>query len=85
MVASWNVRTLQETGLGARRRNALIACDLVRYNIDIAALGETRPPDGGSIVEMGSAYTFFWSGLPKVPFPSLSDHLTKAAYVLSMN
>ena len=54
MVASWNVRTLQDTGLGARHRTALFACELVRYNIDIAALSETRLPDEGSLVEMGT-------------------------------
>ena len=48
----------------ARRRTALIACELARYNIDIAALSETRIPDEGSLVEMGTGYTFFWSGLP---------------------
>ena len=66
VVASWNVCTLQDTGLGARRRTALIACELARYNIDIAALSETRLPDEGSLVEMGTGYTFFWSGLPTV-------------------
>ena len=66
VVASWNVRTLQETGLGARRRTALIACELARYNIDIAALSETRLPDEGSLIEMGTGYTFFWSGLHTV-------------------
>ena len=66
MVASWNVRTLQDTGQGARRRTALIACELARYNIDIAALSETRLPDEGSLVEMGIGYTFFWSDLPTV-------------------
>ena len=40
VVASLYVRTLQDTGLGARRRTALIACELARYNIDIAALSE---------------------------------------------
>ena len=50
MVASWNVRTLQDTGLGARRRTALFACELARYSIDIAALSETRLPDEGSLV-----------------------------------
>ena len=65
VVASWNVRTLQDTGLGARRRTALIACVLARYNIDIAALSETRHPDEGSLVVMGTGYTFFWSGQPK--------------------
>ena len=64
MVTCLNVSTLQDTGLGARRRTALIACELVRYNIDIAALSETRFPDEGSLVEMGTGCTFFWSGLP---------------------
>ena len=66
MVASWNVRTLQDAGLGARLRTALIACELARYNIDIAALSETRHPDEDSLVETGTGYTFFWSGLPTV-------------------
>ena len=66
VVASWNVRTLHDTGLGARRRTALIACELARYNIDIAALSETILPDQGSLAEMGTGYTFFWSGLPTV-------------------
>ena len=66
VVASWNVRTLQDTGLGARRRTALIAYELARYNNDIAALSETRLPEEGSLVEMGTGYTFFWSGLPTV-------------------
>ena len=58
-VASWNVHTLQDTGLGARGRYALIACELARYNIDMAALSETRLPDEGCLVEMGTGYTFF--------------------------
>ena len=66
MVASWNVHTLQETGLGARRPTVLIACEIARYNIDIAALSETRLPDDGSLVETGTGYTFFLSGLPTV-------------------
>ena len=66
MVASWNVRTLRDAGLGALRHTALIACELARYNIDIAALSETRLPDEGSLVEMGTGYTFVCSGLPTV-------------------
>ena len=66
VVASWNERTLQDTGLGARHRTALIACELARYNIDLAALSETRLPDEGSLVETGTGYTFFWSCLPTV-------------------
>ena len=63
MVASWNERTLRDTGLGARRRTALIACELARYNIDISALIETRLLDEGSLVEMGTGYISFSSGL----------------------
>ena len=66
MVASWNVRTLQDTRLGARRRTALIACELARYSIDIAALSKTRLPHEGSLVEMGTGCAVFWSGLPTV-------------------
>ena len=67
VVASWNVRTLQDTGLGARRRTALIACELARYNIDIAALSETRLPDEGSLVETGTGYTFSGVTYPQLP------------------
>ena len=66
VVASWNVRTLQDAGLGARRRTALIACELARHNIVIAALSETTLPDEGSLVEMRTGCTFFRSGLPTV-------------------
>ena len=66
MVASWNVRSLQDTGLVDRRRTALIACEIARF-IDIAALSETRLPDEGSFVEIGTGYEFFWSGLPTCP------------------
>ena len=66
MVASWNVRNLQDTGLGVRRRTALVACELARYNIDIAALSETRLPIEVSLVEMRTGYTYSWSGLPTV-------------------
>ena len=66
VVASLNVCTLHDIGLEARRRTALIACELARYNIVIAALSETRLPDEGSLVEIGTGYTFFWSGLPTV-------------------
>ena len=58
MVASLNVRTLQESWLGARRRTALITYELARYNIDIAALNETRLPYEGSLVEVGTGNTF---------------------------
>ena len=65
MVASLNVHTLQDTGLGAQQNTAIIACELSIYNIDIAALSKTRLDEEGSLVEIGTGYTFFWSGLPK--------------------
>jgi exonuclease III len=44
------------------RRTALIAQELSRYQIDIAALSETRLADEGCITEEGGGYTFFWKG-----------------------
>ena len=46
------------------RRTALVAKELARYNIDIAALSETRFADEGQLTETGSGYTFFWIGRP---------------------
>ena len=64
MIGAWNVRTLMdsETKNRPERRTALIAKELSRYNIDIAALSETRLADTGEITEQGQGYTFFWSG-----------------------
>ena len=61
-LAAWNVRTMQDREGTARpeRRRALIDRELSRYNVDIAALSETRLPDVGEEAE--STYTFFWSG-----------------------
>ena len=47
------------------RRTALVAKELGRYNIDIAALSETRFEEEGQLREVGSGYTFFWSGRTK--------------------
>ena len=44
------------------RRSALIAQELSRYQIDIAALSETRLAGEGSVTEDGAGYTFFWKG-----------------------
>uniref|UniRef100_H3AWN5 Endonuclease/exonuclease/phosphatase domain-containing protein n=1 Tax=Latimeria chalumnae TaxID=7897 RepID=H3AWN5_LATCH len=38
--------------------------ELSRYNIDIAALSETRCADEGHLREEGGGYTFFWKGKP---------------------
>ena len=61
-LGEWNVRTLLDrTGTERpERQTALVALELNRYNIDIAALSETRFPDYDSMVDHG--YTFFWSG-----------------------
>jgi len=46
------------------RRTALIASELSRYNVDTAALSETRLADEGSLNVMASGIYFFWKGLP---------------------
>ena len=46
------------------RRTALIAHELGRFDIDIAALSETRLSGEGSLTEAGEGYTFFWRGYP---------------------
>ena len=45
-----------------QRRTALVGRELGRYRIEIAALSETRFAAVGEIKEVGSGYTFFWSG-----------------------
>ena len=46
----------------AREKDALVAMELEKYKIDIAALSETRFSESGRLDDMG--YTFFWSGKP---------------------
>ena len=64
---TWNVRTLlnQEASLRPERRTALIARELGKYQIDIAALSETRLAEEGSVAEPKGGYTFFWRGKAK--------------------
>ena len=45
------------------RRTAIIGLELERYNIDIAALSETRFADTGQHAEPTSGYTYLWSVL----------------------
>ena len=61
LVGAWNVRTLLDTDNTARpeRRTALIAKELARYRIDIAALSETRLADEGIPKEDGVATPSF--------------------------
>ncbi|BHF66282.1 hypothetical protein SprV_0200929800 [Sparganum proliferum] len=46
-------------------RTALVARELARYKVDIAALTETRFSEQGQLEEVGAGYTFFWSGRPR--------------------
>ena len=63
--AEWNIRTMMDTNTNIRpqRRTALIAAELKRYKVDIAALSETRLPLEGDVNEEKEGYTFFWKGL----------------------
>ena len=63
-IGAWNVRTLMDSAGSDRpqRRTALVGRELGRYDIQIAALSETRFADVGEIKEVGAGYTFFWSG-----------------------
>ncbi|BHF78563.1 hypothetical protein SprV_0602167600 [Sparganum proliferum] len=65
-LAAWNVRSLLDNPRSDRpeRRTALVARELARYKVDIAALSETRFSEQGQLEEVGDGYTFFWSGRP---------------------
>nr|VZI29711.1 unnamed protein product [Spirometra erinaceieuropaei] len=66
-LAAWNVRSLLDNPRRNRpeRRTALVARELARYKVDIAALSETRFSEKGQLEEVGAGYTLFWSGRPK--------------------
>ncbi|VDM03006.1 unnamed protein product, partial [Schistocephalus solidus] len=65
-LAAWNVRSLLDSPRSNRpeRRTALVARELARYKVDIAALSETRFAEQGQLEEVGAGYNF-WSGRPK--------------------
>ncbi|BHF80762.1 hypothetical protein SprV_0702389000 [Sparganum proliferum] len=66
-LAAWNVRSLLDNPRSNRpkRRTALVARELARYKVDIAALSESRFSEQGQLEEVGAGYTFFWSGRPR--------------------
>ncbi|XP_068757900.1 uncharacterized protein [Montipora capricornis] len=66
-LGAWNVQTRLDRArtLRTERRTALVAKELQRYPIDIAALSETRLADEGSMKEEGGGYTFLWEGKPQ--------------------
>ncbi|VDM01633.1 unnamed protein product [Schistocephalus solidus] len=43
----------------------LVARELARYKLDIAALSETRVSEQGQLEEVGAGFTFCWSERPK--------------------
>ncbi|VDL93202.1 unnamed protein product [Schistocephalus solidus] len=47
------------------RKTALVARELARYKVDIAALSETRFSEQDQLEEVGDGYTFFWSDRQK--------------------
>ena len=67
ILGAWNVRTLLNRAITSRpeRGTALVARELQRYRVDIAALSETQIADEGSLREEGGDYTSFWKGKPQ--------------------
>ena len=67
ITASWNVRTLLDSKRACARPSAIVARELERYNIDIAALSETRILGETSFAENfgSSGYTYFLRGKPE--------------------
>jgi len=59
------VRTLLDSADRHERRTTIIGRELARYNIDIAALSETRISGEMEMVEVGAGYTFFCIGQPE--------------------
>ena len=56
---------MQDSEDHPQRRSVLVARDLDRLDIDIAALSEVRFAERGSLREDGAGYTLFWSGRDK--------------------
>ncbi|VDL91526.1 unnamed protein product [Schistocephalus solidus] len=46
------------------RRTSLVARELVRYKVVVAALSETRFSEQSQLKGVGTGYTLFWSGRP---------------------
>ena len=62
-IGSWNVRRLQDNDSAPERKTVLVSLALHKYNIDIAALSETRLAVARSqLEEVKGGYVFFWSG-----------------------
>jgi exonuclease III len=60
-IGTWNVRTLLDN-VHADKSTDVAANELAQYNINIAALQETRFAEERQLTDKGADYTFFWSG-----------------------
>ena len=56
------MRTLIDNEKRIERKTAVLANELQRYSVDIAALSETRFAGEDQLVEPDAGYTIFWSG-----------------------
>ena len=67
IITSWNIQTLldNENADHPERHTLLVAHVLKGYNMDIAALQESRLTGKGTLQEEEGGYTFFWSGRPE--------------------
>ena len=54
-----------------RRRSALVARELARLDIDIAAVSEVHFVEQGSLRQDGAGYILFWSGKTRMSAASL--------------
>ena len=59
------MRTLLDGDNRPVRRTAMVAQALAAYDVDVAALSETRLAGEGSLTEVGQGYTFYWRGVPE--------------------
>ena len=64
---------MQDSEDRPQRRSAIVARDLARLDIDIAALSEVRFAEQGSLTEDGADYTLFWSGNKMTSAASLAS------------
>ena len=64
-MAAWNVRTLLDSAGRPERRTAIIARELDRYGIDVAALSETRFEATTQFEEVGAGNTSIVSVIQK--------------------
>ena len=75
-VAYWNTRTMQDPEDRPQRHLALLARELARLDIDIAALSGARFAEQGCFMEDGAAYTplLVWEEQGRAPLLRCTLH-----------